>query len=77
MRALKTVMQVAFASPASQAIYARILLEGKDAEGNPVFPAGRVDLLLGRRIATELPGDHPARQIKIIHKSPVLFYEDE
>lgn len=75
---LQTVLHAVLPNPSAQCVYVRLLLAAKNKEGFPVFPAGRVDVLLGRRVATEIPEDHPARKLpsQIEHKAPVVFYED-
>jgi hypothetical protein len=75
---LKVVIEAAFSSPLAQSVYAHYLLSAKTAQGQFLCPAGRVDLLIGRRIATALPQDHPARcrPPSLQTRSPVLFYED-
>ena len=75
---LMTVMEVAFSSLSASALYAHYILSARTPEGTVLAPAGRVDLLLGRRIASALPEDHPARHrppTGIV--SPVLFYDEE
>ena len=77
--ALKMVMDVAFSSLSAQALYAGYRLSAKDPLGTVLSPAGRVDLLLGRRVASALPDDHPARHRPpyIETVNPVLFYDTE
>jgi hypothetical protein len=72
------VLQAALPNPAAQRVYARIMLTAKDSQGLAVFPAGRVDLLLGTRIATEIPEEHPARKLPSViqYQAPTLFYEE-
>jgi len=75
---LHAVIEAAFASPSAQSLYAHYLLSAKTAQGQFLSPAGRVDLLIARRIATALPEDHPARHRPPSPSTldPVLFYED-
>jgi hypothetical protein len=75
---LRVVIEAAFSSAAAQAVYVHYLLSAKTAQGQFLSPAGRVDLLIGRRIATALPEDHPARHRppSLQIPAPVLFYED-
>jgi hypothetical protein len=75
--ALKMVMDVAFSSLSAQALYAHYRLAARSASGTVLRPAGRVDLILGRRIASSLPEDHPARHRPptIETVDPVLFYD--
>jgi hypothetical protein len=76
--ALRMVMDVAFSSLSAQALYAHYRLSARDPSGAVLSPAGRVDLILGRRIASALPDDHPARHRPpyIETVDPVIFYND-
>jgi len=63
--------------PAALAVYMRGLLAGKDRSGALVFPLGRFDILLARRLATPLPAKHPAlKKGKKKPPPPVIFYEE-
>jgi hypothetical protein len=75
---LLAVLALAARHPAAQAVYVRGLLAGKDRAGSLVFPLGRFDLPLARRLATPLPAKHPALIGKKKKKSPppVIFYEE-
>jgi hypothetical protein len=75
---LQAVMEVAFSTPTATTLYAHYRLSARDAAGEFLSPAGRVDLLVGRRIATALPEDHPARHRppNLETVDPILFYED-
>lgn len=72
------VLQAAYADYAAQKVYARIMLAAKDPSGCPIFPAGRVDLLLATRTATAIPEEHPARKMPatLKNRSPFLFYDE-
>jgi len=77
---LRAVTEAAFSSRAAQAIYAHYLLSARTAQGQFLSPAGRVDLLIARRIATALPDNHLARHRPpsgITTVSPVLFYDND
>jgi hypothetical protein len=76
---LVSLLQVAARQPAAITVSLRALLAGKDRSGSLVFPAGRFDIPLARRIATPLPAKHPAlrpRKEKVKTSAPVIFYEE-
>jgi hypothetical protein len=74
---LLSLLGAAFRTPAALAVYMRGLLAGKDRSGTLVFPLGRFDLALARRLATPLPAGHPAlKKGKKKPPPPVIFYEE-
>jgi hypothetical protein len=74
---LLSLFQVAVRHPAAQAVYLRALLTAKDRQGTIVFPAGRFDIPLARRLATPLPAKHPALgKARAKGPAPVIFYEE-
>jgi hypothetical protein len=76
---LLSLLGVAVRHPAAQAVYLRGLLAAKDRQGSLIFPAGRFDIPLARRIATPLPPKHPAlgkQKGKAKAPPPVIFYEE-
>ena len=74
---LLSLLGAAFRTPAALAVYMRGLLAGKDRSGTLIFPIGRFDIPLARRLATPLPAGHPAlKKGKKKPPPPVIFYEE-
>ena len=73
---LTAVIQMAANQRHAMAIYARVLLSGKDIKGNVISLVGRADVKIAQRIATSLPEKHPARKVKTKEKA-IMFYEEK
>jgi hypothetical protein len=76
---LLIVLGAAARNPAALSVSVRALLAAKDRSGTLVFPVGRFDIALARRVATPLPPKHPAlskRPKKTKPAAPVIFYEE-
>ena len=76
---LLSLLKVASRHSAAMSVSLRALLAGKDRSGTLVFPVGRFDIPLARRVATPLPRGHPALRPgkeKAKTSAPIVFYEE-